>query len=187
MKVHQSHLTTGVFISRGHVSLFNGSMVLGESRETCREVQAQRGHRRDAALIYGGTRPIASGSPPSWPPLGMGLYRIDLARVVSKYIGETERNLARLFSAAEQIDVVLFFDEADALFGRRAEVGGTRAERSRAANRAWLLMTRRPGSVCCPWPNQRSSTRSCGAESVMKCWRDPTCGGGGTATVDALV
>ncbi|HUR63695.1 MAG TPA: ATP-binding protein [Candidatus Thermoplasmatota archaeon] len=54
--------------------------------------------------------------------LGLELYRIDLAAVVSKYIGETEKNLARLFDAAEEGGVVLFFDEADALFGRRTEV-----------------------------------------------------------------
>jgi hypothetical protein len=50
------------------------------------------------------------------------LYRIDLSQVVSKYIGETEKNLARLFDAADAADVILFFDEADALFGKRSEV-----------------------------------------------------------------
>ncbi len=54
--------------------------------------------------------------------LGLDLYTIDLATVVSKYIGETEKNLARIFSAAETANAVLFFDEADALFGRRSEV-----------------------------------------------------------------
>ncbi len=50
------------------------------------------------------------------------LYRIDLAAVVSKYIGETEKNLSRLFEAAEAAGAVLLFDEADALFGRRTDV-----------------------------------------------------------------
>ncbi len=54
--------------------------------------------------------------------LGLDLYRIDLAAVVSKYIGETEKNLDRLFNAADQANAVLFFDEADALFGKRTEV-----------------------------------------------------------------
>lgn len=54
--------------------------------------------------------------------LGLDLYRIDLSGVVSKYIGETEKNLRRLFDTAEQGGVVLFFDEADALFGKRSEV-----------------------------------------------------------------
>ena len=54
--------------------------------------------------------------------LGLELFRIDLASVVSKYIGETEKNLARIFDAAEDGGAILLFDEADALFGRRSEV-----------------------------------------------------------------
>jgi len=54
--------------------------------------------------------------------LRLDLYRIDLAAVVSKYIGETEKNLRRLFDAAEAGGAVLLFDEADALFGKRSEV-----------------------------------------------------------------
>lgn len=53
---------------------------------------------------------------------GRDVYRIDLSRVVSKYIGETEKNLARLFDKAEHKDWILFFDEADALFGKRTEI-----------------------------------------------------------------
>ncbi|MBN1372015.1 MAG: ATP-binding protein [Anaerolineaceae bacterium] len=54
--------------------------------------------------------------------LGLSLYRIDLSSVVSKYIGETEKNLAEVFSQAEASNAILFFDEADALFGKRSEV-----------------------------------------------------------------
>jgi SpoVK/Ycf46/Vps4 family AAA+-type ATPase len=54
--------------------------------------------------------------------LGLDLYKIDLAGVVSKYIGETEKNLERIFTAAENANAILFFDEADALFGKRSEV-----------------------------------------------------------------
>ena len=54
--------------------------------------------------------------------VGLDLYRIDLATLVSKYIGETEKNLKRLFEAAETSGAVLLFDEADALFGKRSEV-----------------------------------------------------------------
>ena len=54
--------------------------------------------------------------------LQLNLYRIDLSAVVSKYIGETEKNLCRLFDAAEEGGAILFFDEADALFGKRSEV-----------------------------------------------------------------
>lgn len=54
--------------------------------------------------------------------LGLALYRIDLSAVVSKYIGETEKNLRKLFDAAEDIGAILLFDEADALFGKRSDV-----------------------------------------------------------------
>ena len=54
--------------------------------------------------------------------LRLDLYRIDLSQVVSKYIGETEKNLRRIFEAAEASGAILLFDEADALFGRRSEV-----------------------------------------------------------------
>ena len=54
--------------------------------------------------------------------LRLDLYRVDLSSVVSKYIGETEKNLRRIFDAAEQGGAVLLFDEADALFGKRSEV-----------------------------------------------------------------
>jgi hypothetical protein len=54
--------------------------------------------------------------------LELDLYRIDLSQVVSKYIGETEKNLRRVFDAAESAGALLLFDEADALFGKRSEV-----------------------------------------------------------------
>jgi hypothetical protein len=54
--------------------------------------------------------------------LQLNLYRIDLSAVVSKFIGETEKNLRKLFDAAERGGAILFFDEADALFGKRSEV-----------------------------------------------------------------
>jgi SpoVK/Ycf46/Vps4 family AAA+-type ATPase len=54
--------------------------------------------------------------------LHLELYKIDLSQVVSKYIGETEKNLAKVFEEAETSNAILFFDEADALFGKRSEV-----------------------------------------------------------------
>jgi SpoVK/Ycf46/Vps4 family AAA+-type ATPase len=54
--------------------------------------------------------------------LALDLYRIDLSQVVSKFIGETEKNLKRVFDAADQSGAILLFDEADALFGKRSEV-----------------------------------------------------------------
>ncbi len=54
--------------------------------------------------------------------LGLDLYKVDLSSVVSKYIGETEKNLSKIFREAESSTAILFFDEADALFGKRTEV-----------------------------------------------------------------
>jgi SpoVK/Ycf46/Vps4 family AAA+-type ATPase len=54
--------------------------------------------------------------------LGLELYKIDLSAIVSKYIGETEKNLDRIFRAARHSNAILFFDEADALFGKRSQV-----------------------------------------------------------------
>lgn len=57
---------------------------------------------------------------------GVDLYKVDLSVVVSKYVGETEKNLDRVFSEAEGANAILFFDEADALFGKRGEVKDAR-------------------------------------------------------------
>jgi SpoVK/Ycf46/Vps4 family AAA+-type ATPase len=54
--------------------------------------------------------------------LQLDLYKIDLSQIVSKYIGETEKNLDRIFTVATHTNAILFFDEADALFGKRSEV-----------------------------------------------------------------
>jgi hypothetical protein len=54
--------------------------------------------------------------------LGLPLYRVDLASVTSKYIGETEKNLSQLLARAEQAEVILLFDEADSLFGKRTDI-----------------------------------------------------------------
>lgn len=54
--------------------------------------------------------------------VGLDLYKVDLASVVSKYVGETEKNLGRIFDEAANSDAILFFDEADALFGKRTDV-----------------------------------------------------------------
>ncbi|MEO1434286.1 MAG: ATP-binding protein [Bacteroidota bacterium] len=69
---------------------------------------------------------------------GMPVYRVDLSRMVSKYIGETEKNLERVFEVAEDKDWILFFDEADALFGKRT---ATSDAKDRYANQeiAYLL------------------------------------------------
>ncbi|WP_197370659.1 ATP-binding protein, partial [Streptomyces clavuligerus] len=63
--------------------------------------------------------------------LGLDLYVIDLSSVVDKYVGETEKNLERIFAEIDRTDVVLLFDEADAVFGKRSEV---RSSHDRYAN-----------------------------------------------------
>ncbi len=85
----------------------------------------------DGALFGRGISALFSGPPGTGKTfaarclastLGLNLYRIDLSQVVSKYIGETEKALARVFEEAEAGHGVLLFDEADALFGKRSEV-----------------------------------------------------------------
>jgi AAA+ superfamily predicted ATPase len=80
--------------------------------------------------------------------LGLELFRVDLATVVSKYIGETEKNLERIFTAADGSNAMLFFDEADALFGKRSEVSDSH-DRYANIEVAYLLqrMEAYPGAV----------------------------------------
>jgi SpoVK/Ycf46/Vps4 family AAA+-type ATPase len=80
--------------------------------------------------------------------LGLDLFRIDLATTVSKYIGETEKNLDEIFAAADGSNAILFFDEADALFGKRSEVKDSH-DRYANIEVAYLLqkMESYPGAV----------------------------------------
>ncbi len=70
--------------------------------------------------------------------LGMELYRVDLSQLISKYIGETQKNIGRVFDAARRSDCVLFFDEADALFARRSDATDAQ-DRYSNAEIAYLL------------------------------------------------
>jgi len=83
-----------------------------------------RGAGRGVAALFGGVS--GTGKTMSASVIaratGLELWRIDLSAVVSKYIGETEKNLDRIFTGARSGDAILFFDEADALFGKRSEV-----------------------------------------------------------------
>lgn len=116
-------------------------LVLPEAqRQILREVAAHVRHRATVYERWGFGRPGARGlgisalfAGPSGTgktmaaevlaaELGLDLYRVDLSATVSKYIGETEKNLRRIFDAAEGGGAVLLFDEADALFGKRSEV-----------------------------------------------------------------
>ena len=109
-------------------------------KETLRQLAAQARHRLTVYEVWGfaarGRRGLgisalfagASGTGKTLAAevlakeLRLDLFRIDLSAVVSKYIGESEKNLKQVFDAAEEGGVVLLFDEADALFGKRAEV-----------------------------------------------------------------
>jgi len=79
---------------------------------------------------------------------GKDVYRVDLSMIVSKWVGETEKNLGRVFDMAENKDWILFFDEADALFGKRTD---TKSSQERYANQevAYLLQRTEdyPGTV----------------------------------------
>jgi hypothetical protein len=108
------------------------------TREQLRELEAwtrhgprlqQQGHAL-ARRLRGGYRALFYGPPGTGKTLtaallgkrvGCDVYRIALSAVVSKYVGETEKNLERVFARAERLDCILFFDEADALFGRRTQ------------------------------------------------------------------
>lgn len=87
---------------------FNGKLALGKGLSVLFAGPSGTGKTMAADIIAG--------------ELGLDLYKIDLSTVVSKYIGETEKNLSRIFAEAETSNAILFFDEADALFGKRSEV-----------------------------------------------------------------
>jgi hypothetical protein len=114
------------FLRHGHTLLHDWQMA----------ARLRAGHR---ALLYG---PPGTGKSLTAALLGKTcgreVYRVDLSLVVSKYIGETEKNLSRVFDRAQRQDWILFFDEADALFGKRTE---TRDAHDRYANQevAYLL------------------------------------------------
>jgi ATP-dependent 26S proteasome regulatory subunit len=80
--------------------------------------------------------------------LGVELYQIDLSRVVSKYVGETEKNLGRVFDAAEGANVMLLFDEADSLFAKRTEVKSSHDRHSNGEVNYLLQRVERFEGVC---------------------------------------
>jgi AAA+ superfamily predicted ATPase len=91
--------------------------VIGELHEVA---GAARAGRTSALLTAPSKAAIVAGRAVA-EELGRDLYRIDLSQVVSKFAGETEKNLELIFAAAENLEVVLLFDEADALFGKRSD------------------------------------------------------------------
>ena len=128
--------------------------------------------------------------------LGLDLYKIDLSRVVSKYIGETEKNLDRIFQQAEDANAMLFFDEADALFGKRSAIkdahdryaehrdrvpaaedgGATRASSILATN----LMANIDEAFTAPHSLRRRLPAARARRSASKIWRRLAADGGAT-------
>ena len=119
---------------------WNDLVLPEESMDRLRELTAFARHRKrvfedwgfGALLPYGrGLSALFLGPPGTGKTmvagiiageLGMDLFRVDLSRIVSKYVGETEKNLGRIFDEASQSHSVLLFDEADSLFAKRTEV-----------------------------------------------------------------
>ncbi|MEP4194656.1 MAG: ATP-binding protein [Aliishimia sp.] len=95
-----------------------------DSRKSLGPAFHARGHETGVRALLSGPSGGGKTMACAWlaTRLGMPLFRVDLASVVSKYIGETEENLSRILDRAEAADVVLLFDEADSLFGARTDV-----------------------------------------------------------------
>jgi SpoVK/Ycf46/Vps4 family AAA+-type ATPase len=129
------------FAERLEISASWEDLTLPEAElQRLREIASSMKHRATlaesadpSAKIPQGSGVVALFAGPSGPnktqaaavlanELKLPLYRIDLSSVVSNYIGETEKNLGRVFDAVKEGGVILFFDEADALFGKRSEV-----------------------------------------------------------------
>jgi SpoVK/Ycf46/Vps4 family AAA+-type ATPase len=130
---------------------FNDLILPDDVAADLRRMAAWGRHRNDVTangpLNRRGISALFAGSPGTGKTLAahvlaeelaLDLFQVEVATVVDKYIGETEKNLEKIFLAAESLDVVLFFDEADALFGSRSEV---RNAHDRYANQeiAYLL------------------------------------------------
>lgn len=135
-----------------------------DTLEALEEINTWIGHRRTIMEDWGlkrilkpGYRALFYGPPGTGKTLaatllgkknGMDVYRVDLSMIVSKYIGETEKNLSRVFDLAENRNWILFFDEADALFGKRTS---TNTSNDRHANQEVAYLLQRiedfPGTV----------------------------------------
>lgn len=135
-----------------------------DTQEALEEINTWIGHRHTIMDDWGlkrilkpGYRALFYGSPGTGKTLAatllgkknrMDVYRVDLSMIVSKYIGETEKNLAKVFDLAENRNWILFFDEADALFGKRTS---TNTSNDRHANQEVAYLLQRiedfPGTV----------------------------------------
>jgi hypothetical protein len=137
-----------------------------ETLDSVRELIARVRHRHQVLERWGFRRKMSKGlglaalfgGPPGTgktmvasliaQELGQELYQIDLSRVVSKWIGETEKNLAKVFDAADGANVLLLFDEADALFGKRTEVKSSNDRHANSEINYLLQRVERFEGVC---------------------------------------
>ncbi len=102
---------------------WNDLVLPATARKALREIASLVRRRGVTALFVGqGGTEARKAAEVLANELQLDLYRIDLASLVDKFIGETEKNLARIFALAEERSPILFFDEADALFGKRSDV-----------------------------------------------------------------
>jgi AAA+ superfamily predicted ATPase len=130
----------GVAVKVSTTAVWDDLVLPADRTDLLREIRDQFQHRHQVLNGWGfgaklsrgkGLSALFSGPPGTGKTmaaevlagdLGLDLYQVDLSSVVSKYIGETEKNLARVFDEARASNAILFFDEADALFGKRTEV-----------------------------------------------------------------
>jgi AAA+ superfamily predicted ATPase len=117
----EPRLPTRFRASLGEVIAYIGAKCGAETKP--RPIRKPADLKGVRVLLIGKSRMDALVAAPTLArDLGKKLHRVDLGAVVSKYIGETEKNLRRVFNATRKSRAVLFFDEADALFGKRTEV-----------------------------------------------------------------
>jgi SpoVK/Ycf46/Vps4 family AAA+-type ATPase len=109
----------------------NQIAILNDVSQRARDTSGQRGNPTLVFFTGAGSADQTDAAEALANDLKKDLYRVDLNMVVSKYVGETEKNLARLFRAAEAAGAILFFEEADALFAKRSE---TKDSHDRYAN-----------------------------------------------------
>jgi hypothetical protein len=121
-------------------------------------VSAQARYRPGVRALFVGASGAGKTLAVGWlaTRLHMPLYRVDLAAVTSKYIGETEKNLAQLLARAEQSEVILLFDEADSLFGKRTDVQQANDRFANAQTNYLLQRIESYDGICILTSNSRS-------------------------------
>jgi broad-specificity NMP kinase len=149
VRQHRSSRIADVANRVDRLATWNDLVVPEEIADSLREMVARLRHRRTVLETWGmdrvaataqGVTALFQGGPGTGKTMAAGviaralgyeLWRVDLSKIVSKWLGETEKNLSRVFDAAEDGEVVLLFDEADSLFSKRTDV---KTSNDRSAN-----------------------------------------------------